>query len=214
MKIVPYGLDAQELVKAVWAGTKSMIQNDGSMTNEERFWETFCSILGKDVRRLEAVFEEFYLNEFIAVKSTTSVNPIAKECIRLLKEKGYRLILATNPVFPRVATHARIKWAGLNPEDFELITTYENSSYCKPNLDYYRAILDITGNTPIDCIMVGNDVKEDMGTVKLGMEAFLLKDNLINSEDIEITHLQQGDFEDLLEMIQQLPKLLNREDAV
>jgi len=206
-KVTPYGLDSQGLIKAVWAGTKSMIKNDGSMTNEERFWEVFCSILGEKVRKLEAVFEDFYLNEFNVAKSTTSTNPIAKECIQLLKEKGYRLVLATNPIFPRVATNTRVKWAGLNPEDFELITTYENSSYCKPNLEYYKAILDIVGNTPQECMMVGNDVKEDMGVVQLGMDAFLLKDCLINTEDIDITDFRQGNFYDLLQMIKSLPNI-------
>jgi FMN phosphatase YigB (HAD superfamily) len=207
-KVEPYGLNVQELVKAVWAGTKAMVDNDGSITNENRFWEVFSSILGEEVRKLEPVFEDFYLNEFSAVKSTTSVNPLAKECIRLIKEKGYHLILATNPVFPKVATFARIQWAGLSTEDFELITTYENSSYCKPNLDYYRAILDKIGLAAKDCIMVGNDVKEDMGIISLGMDAFLLKDCMINSENLDITNIKQGNFEDLLKLIQKLPDVI------
>jgi FMN phosphatase YigB (HAD superfamily) len=205
LKMAPYGLDAKELIKAVWAGTKAMITNDGAKTNEKRFWETFSGILGEEVLKLEPVFENFYLNEFIATKNTTTVNPLAKECIRLLKEKGYLLVLATNPVFPKVATQARIKWAGLNPEDFELITTYENSSYCKPNLDYYKAILTMIGKQPKECIMVGNDVKEDMGVIKLGIDAFLLKDCLINSEEADIESLTQGSFDELLEMIKRLP---------
>jgi len=207
VKITPYGFDSQELIKAVWAGTKSMIKNDGSMTNEERFWQVFCSILGVKVRKLEAVFEDFYLNEFNDAKCTTSTNPIAKECIQRLKEKGYRLVLATNPIFPRVATNTRLKWAGLNPEDFELITTYENSSYCKPKLEYYKAILDIVGKVPQECMMVGNDVKEDMAVEELGMDTFLLKDCLINTEDIDITDFHQGNFYDLLEMIKSLPNI-------
>ena len=38
--------------------------------------------------------------------------------IQELKEKGYNIILATNPIFPKVATLNRIKWANLNPNDF------------------------------------------------------------------------------------------------
>jgi FMN phosphatase YigB (HAD superfamily) len=205
-KLVPYGINAQELIKAVWEGTKAMITNDGTKTNEERFWDTFCAVLGDEVRKLESVFEDFYTNEFNETKCATSENPLAKECIHMLKEKGYRLILATNPVFPRVATFARIKWAGLNPEDFELITTYENSSYCKPNLDYYREILKTIGKEPGECMMVGNDVKEDMGVLKLGMDAFLLKDCLINTGNVDISHLKQGNFNDLLVLIKSLKK--------
>jgi len=31
---------------------------------------------------------------------------------------GFRVALATNPIFPAIATEKRIRWAGLTPEDF------------------------------------------------------------------------------------------------
>lgn len=207
VKMLPYGLDAKKLVKAVWEGTKSMILNNGSMTNEQRFWEVFCGLLGEEVRELEPVFDHFYQNEFIVTKSATSTNPLAKECVKLLKEKGYRIVLATNPVFPQIATYTRMQWAGLNPEDFDLITTYENFSYCKPNLEYYKAILNTIGKAPEECIMIGNDVQEDMCAAKLGMDTFLLKDCLVCTEEDDLTGFCQGNFEDLLEMIRVLPNL-------
>ena len=51
------------------------------------------------------------------------------------KEKGYQLVLATM-LFSQEATLARIEWAGLNKNDFVLITTYEDFHYAKPNLGY------------------------------------------------------------------------------
>ncbi len=208
MKVIPHGLNPKELVNAVWTGTKSMIGNDGSMTNEQRFWESFCDIMGEESRELETLFDDFYRNEFSAAKNTTFSHPNAKECVELLKEKGYQIAIATNPLFPRIATLTRMKWAGLAPEDFDLITTYENSSFCKPNLEYYKEVLINIGKEPQECIMVGNDVKEDMCAAQLGMETFLLKDCLICSEDDDITTYQQGSFDDLLEMIKDLPTLL------
>ncbi|MBH1941790.1 HAD family hydrolase [Mobilitalea sibirica] len=207
MKSAPYGLEAQGLIKAVWVGTKAMIDNDGSMTNEQRFWDVFSGVLGEKVRKMAPVFEEFYQNEFNKAKVATKTNPIAKDCIDLLKSKGYRLALATNPVFPRVATLQRIQWAGLNQEDFEWITTYENSSYCKPNLEYYKAILREIHREPEECIMIGNDIKEDMCVKELGMETFLLKDCLINNVGEDITVYRQGDFNSLLNYIKELPDL-------
>jgi FMN phosphatase YigB (HAD superfamily) len=206
-KIVAHGLDPRILVKAVMAGTQSMVENDGSMTNEQRFWEVFCKIMGEESRQLEPVFEDFYRNEFAAAKSTTFTHPRAKECISLLKEKGYCLALATNPLFPRVATLTRIRWAGLVPEDFELITTYDNSSYCKPNLKYYEEVLSKIGKKPNECIMVGNDVKEDMCAAALGMDTFLLKDCLICKEDADISNYRQGSFDDLYDLIKDLPSV-------
>lgn len=207
MKLVPYGQEPQRLIKAVWAGTKAMIENDGRMTNEQKFWEVFAGILGEEIRELEPVFEEFYKTEFHHARKATRTNPIAAECIRVLKEKGYKLILATNPLFPRIATHTRILWADLNPEDFEHITTYENSSYSKPNMEYYKSILNHIGKKPEECIMVGNDIREDMCVAALGMETFLLKDCLINSMGEDTSEHRQGDFEDLLELIKGLQDL-------
>jgi FMN phosphatase YigB (HAD superfamily) len=207
MKMIPHGLDPKELVKAVWTGTMSMIGNDGTMTNENRFWETFCERMGQEARQLEPIFTDFYSNEFSAAKSTTSTHPHAKECVKVLKDKGYKIALATNPLFPRIATHTRIKWAGLDVEDFDWITTYENSSYCKPNLEYYKEVLTNIGKKPQECIMVGNDVKEDMCVADLGVDTYLLKDCLICAKEEDITRFQQGDFDDLLEKIKGLPNV-------
>jgi FMN phosphatase YigB (HAD superfamily) len=207
-KVMTQGIDPQKLVKAVWAGTGAMVENDGTMTNEQRFWLVFYGIMGEEAKKLEPVFDHFYRNEFIDAKSTTYSHPNAALCIRALKEKGYRVALATNPLFPRIATYTRMQWAGLKTDDFELITTYENSSFCKPNLKYYEEILSALGRKADECIMVGNDVKEDMCVAKLGMDTFLLNECLINSEEADITGYKQGNFDELLEMIRQLPEIL------
>ena len=122
-----------------------------------------------------------------------------KTVIKILKEKGVRVVLATNPVFPAVATLNRIRWAGLNSEDFEYITTYENSSYCKPNPSYYQEILAKIGVEPSQCIMVGNDVGEDMvAPSQLGMKTFLLTDCLINKTQKSVEEYNHGDFDCLI----------------
>ena len=114
-----------------------------------------------------------------------------------LKEKGIRVVLATNPLFPSIATENRIRWAGLQPEDFEYFTTFENSHYCKPNLDYYQEILEKRSLKPEECLMVGNDVGEDMITEQLGMKTFLLTDCLINKENKDISQYPNGGFAEL-----------------
>ena len=128
-------------------------------------------------------------------------HPKAAETVRALKEKGFRVALATNPIFPQIATAQRIRWTGLTPEDFELFTTYENSHFCKPNLSYYEEVLERLGVTPQECLMVGNDVSEDMIAEKLGMKVFLLTDCLINKEDKDISVYPSGSFEQLLECL-------------
>jgi FMN phosphatase YigB (HAD superfamily) len=119
----------------------------------------------------------------------------------MLQEKGLRIILATNPLFPACATIRRIQWAGMRPENFEIITTYENSRFSKPNLKYYQAIMEQPGVKAEECLMVGNDVGEDMIAAKLGLKVFLLTDCLINKDDADITRWPHGGFDDLMEYL-------------
>lgn len=201
---MPHGLNPEELVKGVWAGTMSMIKNDGKRSNEDVFWDTFCSIFGDEIRGKLSVFEDFYQNDFQAAKEYCSPNPKAVEAVKLAKEKGFRLALATNPVFPSIATESRIHWAGLKPSDFELYTTYENSNYCKPNPDYYRFILNQLKVKPEECLMIGNDVTEDGIVMELGMRVFLVTDCLINKENKDYSNLPHGDFDALIDFIRAL----------
>lgn len=200
-KMVPYGYDPQRLVKAIWTGTEAMVKNDGSVRNDDAFWACFAGIFGPDVRKDEPIFEEYYYNEFQQVRQVCGFNPEAGKTVKKLKEMGFRLVLATNPLFPAIATQSRAKWAGLDIEDFDLITTYENSSHCKPNPDYYREILDSIGARAEDCLMVGNDALEDMVAEKVGMQVFLLTPHLINKHQLDISRYPQGDFSKLLEFV-------------
>ena len=202
--LAPHGYDPQSLIKAVWAGTGAMVKNDGKALNEDVFWYVFNSILGRDARQDLALFEEFYRTEFQKAKDSCGFNPAAVEAIRQIKDMGYRLILATNPLFPAIATYSRARWAGLNPEDFELVTTYENSRFCKPNPDYYREILGKIALDGSKCLMVGNDVGEDMVAQKLGMKTFLLTDCLINKTAEDISQYPHGSFPELLHYIRSL----------
>ena len=196
-KLAPYGYEPDKLVKAVWHGTGAMIQNDGSCTNEVVFWKDFTNIFGEQARSHEPVFAEYYEKDFQQVKNICGYTPKAAEIVRSLKAAGIRVALATNPVFPAIATESRIRWAGLEPEEFELYTTYENIGFCKPNLDYYREILRRMELDAADCLMVGNDVDEDMVAGKLGMEVFLLTDHLINKSGTDIDAFPHGSFDDL-----------------
>jgi FMN phosphatase YigB (HAD superfamily) len=131
-------------------------------------------------------------------------DPRAAELISNLKRMGLRLILATNPLFPAMATHRRVRWAGLKPENFEWITTYENSRFAKPNPEYYREILNRFDLHPEDCLMIGNDVDEDMIAQSLGMKVFLLTDCLINRNNQDISEFPQGSYPELLAYIKEI----------
>lgn len=196
--LIPYGYEPNRLIQNIWSGTKAMIKNNGSKTNEAAFWDHFASLYEEDVRKDEPLFAHFYENEFQLVRNVCGFSQEASKILAMLKEKGCRIILATNPIFPAIATHSRIRWAGLQPEDFEWITTYENSSHCKPNIEYYRDILAHIDESADNCIMVGNDVNEDMIAGELGMDVFLLTDCLINRDSKDLTNYPKGSFTELM----------------
>ena len=203
-KLAPYGYDPEKLISAIWAGTSEMIKNTGEQTNEKAFWKKFCEIFGQDALKDEPIFEEFYRTDFSKVKEVCGYNALATKVIVTVKQKGLRVALATNPIFPAIATQNRIRWAGLVPEDFELYTTYENSRFCKPNLDYFRDILNTLGVYAEECLMVGNDVDEDMVAQNLGMQVFLLTDCLLNKSRRDISEYPHGDMEQLIEFVNAL----------
>ena len=202
--MAPHGYEPEALVSAVWAGTSAMVKNDGKRTNHDAFWQKFSEFYGEKAARDMPLFDSFYETAFQNAKALCGMNPLAAKAVSAAKERGFTVCLATNPVFPAVATHSRVRWAGLEPSDFALITTYENSSFCKPNPDYYADIAARLGVSPEQCLMVGNDVGEDMTAANLGMKVFLLTDCLINRKNADISELPRGGFEMLIDYIAKL----------
>lgn len=196
-KLLPHGYQAEMLVDGIWAGTAAMVKNDGQCTNEEAFWRRFGQIFGEKALADKPIFDEYYQVEFQQVAEVCGCTPEAKETVEELKRRGYRLALATNPIFPKVATESRIRWAGLEPEQFELYTTYENTCYCKPNPAYYQDLLQRLGCQAGECLMVGNDVEEDMIAASIGMQVFLLTDCMINKKERDIAIFPHGSFAQL-----------------
>ncbi len=203
-RLAPHGYEPQKLIDSIWSGTAAMVKNDGSVTNEERFWQGFEAAYGKPARKDEELFAAFYREDFDKVQSSCGYTPASREIIDTVKAKGLRTALATNPIFPRMATERRIVWAGLDPHDFELVTTYENSCHCKPNPDYYRDVMQALGVDAKECLMVGNDVGEDMIAETLGCRVFLLTNDLINTKNVDISVYPNGNYEDLLAFIKNL----------
>lgn len=197
------GVPAEKLVQCVWAGTKSMVKNDGSASNEKRFWDTFLSLTGIESETILEETNYFYSHEFNRAKSATGENHLARETIEAARGKGRKVILATNPLFPMAAQHSRISWIGLNENDFDLITAYETDRFCKLNPAYYTEICARIGVSPPESLMIGNDVGEDMLAARAaGIDGWLLTDCLIPAEE-EWTG-PSGNYNDMLNMLKSL----------
>jgi len=203
-KLMPHGYPREGLIKAIWTGTEAMVRHDGTKTNEQDFWDSFTHNFGPEALKDMPLFEDYYRNEFQGTRAACGCTGMAKAVVDKCKALGLRVALATNPLFPAIATHSRIRWAGLEPEDFELVTTYENSSACKPDLLYYKEVMGKLGVVPEECLMVGNDVVEDMVARHLGLRVFLLTPCLLNKDNEDIGQFPHGGFPELLSYLEQV----------
>jgi len=200
-KIIPMGFDKDAFIKAIKAGMGAMIGNDGTKTNEEAFWEVFEGGLNVKREQLLDMFLEFYKNEFDEVKEIVPERISRRELIDNLKSRGYTLVLATNPLFPIEAVATRLSWIQLLPEDFSLVTTFDNSRYCKPSIEYFQDILSKINKSPEECVMIGNNTLEDMICEKIGITAGLVVTNLENRSNYDISQFINGTLDEVVEAL-------------
>lgn len=194
------GYDAKELVGAMWQGVYAMVKNDGAKTNCDMFWQCFAGTFGEKVYNDIPIFDKFYTNEFHKAKAFTSENPLAKEAVRLVRAAADKVILATNPIFPTEAVESRLSWIGLSYADFDFVTDYSNSGFCKPNPKYYLDIAEKMDVDPAKCLMVGNNTEEDIvAGAAAGMDTYLITDCLICEK--EMPECKSGSFDEFLEFI-------------
>lgn len=203
-KAAPYGYDKDKLIDAVWKGTGAMVRNDGSSSNDEVFWRVFAKQCGERAYEDKHIFDDFYANEFHNVRPSCGFDPNALRAVNAAKATGAKVALASNPIFPLVAQKNRARWAGIDPEIFDLVTGYENSRFCKPSPGYFSDIASELGVKCEECLIIGNDVDEDMCAAKLGMSVFLVTSNVINREGADTSAYRQGDLAELCDYLEML----------
>lgn len=163
---------SEALIQSLRIATHAMMTSPG-VRNDIVFWERFGPLLGGSRAELEPYFEQFYAEKFAALRTCTLPVDGALELVEWFRTRGARLVLATNPVFPRSAIVHRLEWAGFTPEAFELLTTYEVMYTTKPDPGYYREILAHVGVAPERALMVGNDLVNDIEpALAVGLSTF------------------------------------------
>ncbi len=199
---------AEELTKLIWESTEYMINNtDGNKTNAHAFFENFYSKIPYDSEDIDILFNDFYNNDFYKIGDMTSKSQTMVAAVNLLRDKGYELVVATNPLFPKQAILDRIEWAGLDREDFIYISCFEEMHYCKPHIQFYEELLSIIDRRGEECMMVGNDLEEDMVAKKIGISTYLIEDFKIQRENDMSMVDNHGMYRDFYKFIGKLPQL-------
>lgn len=197
-------IDPKKLVDLIWEATGEMVRNTEYKTNEEVFMNKFSQLIEGDLDIYRKRFDAFYDNGFLKSRQAVFDHPMVRSSIELLKEKGYQLVIATNPIFPLKAILHRIQWAGLNADDFIYISSYERNHFCKPQVQFYQEVIEAIGKKPCQCMMVGNDVQEDLVAASLGMKTFLIDNYMIHRTQEEIITTYRGSYEDFYDFVSQL----------
>ena len=190
----------------LWDGIRAMMYNQSGKTNREAFAEAFTAHTGIDYYANEKLFIDYYLTEYNDCAASCRAIPLAREIVRILREKGYVLTLATSPLYPTEATHTRIGWAGLDEKDFAFVTTFESFHSAKPSLSFDEEVCRKLGVLPQDCLMVGNDVQEDGAARETGMPVLLVTDCLINRSGESLEGFITGTLAELYQWAQALPE--------
>ena len=196
--------DPRLIGKCILAGSEAMMASTNpDRTLEEVFWAHFERLSGITRASSEALFEAYYHSPaFDAVREVTPAEPLVPEILAAARRTGLRIVLATSPLFPRVATQKRVQWAGLQSSDFEFITTFEDCHAAKPHRAYYEEVLGRLGLQGSECYMVGNDAREDLpAPAELGMETFLLLNHAIIPQGYEYRCDHEGDYHALLRFL-------------
>jgi len=208
-------IDGKLLAKYILESTEAMVNNLEPRPNEEKFMEHFAKLVEvEDLREYKQKFDLFYDERFDLVKECVERIPIIEDSIEILKDKGYKLVVATNPIFPIKAIYKRIEWAGLDVEDFSYISCYQKNSYCKPRIQFYQEVLDAIKKEPQECYMVGNDVQEDLVAGELGIETYLITDYIINRNNQKIETTYQGNYQDFYDFVKALPAVLPKDKGL
>lgn len=165
----------KEFIAHLMAATEAMLANDGRDTNEAVFAEVFYPLIRRSRAEMEPIFLDFYRQDFPSLREYTRCRPEARMAVKAAFDRGYDVVIATNPLFPEIAIRQRLDWAGIGDFPYRLVTTYENSRACKPNLLYFRQILETIGRPADACLMVGNE-PVDLIAGALGCPTYLVED--------------------------------------
>ncbi len=199
----------ENFMKILYGSVMSMVKNTEYRTNEEVFRDTLRSYVKDDLDTYTEMFKSYYKNEFHVLKEAVLDHTEMQEATKLLKNKGYELVIATNPLFPKEAIDERIKWSGVDRNDFSYVSYFEKNHYCKPNIQYYEEILENINKAPDECIMVGNDVLEDLIAGKLGITTYLVTNHLLNRNNIKIETDYMGNYQEFLTFAENMPSINN-----
>ncbi|WP_419419426.1 HAD family hydrolase [Legionella sp. D16C41] len=185
---------------------QKLLNNTTSLTNFDVFINHLvdCS-RSKNKATIERLVRQIFSKDFPRLKHFFYPIPQNKEILLWAKKNNYRLILATNPVFPISAIKTRLEAGGLDLNYFNGVTHAENMTRTKPRVEYYQELVSKFQLQPHECLMIGNDPIKDLPAACVGMNTFLLSTAknqhvIANLNDSRLT--ARGNYQALIHYLQ------------
>ncbi len=170
-----------QFMAALLRASREVIHStDVSLTNHTVFWQAFSQYSGTDAQEMESFINGFYADEFPKMRVLTSRRDVAALLVKYCLAQDWQVVVATNPLFPRVAIEERLCWAGVPvcENDYALVTTLENMHSTKPNVAYYEEILEVLEVAADTAVMVGDDWTNDIEpAAQLGIRTYWINQN-------------------------------------
>lgn len=188
----------EHFLKSLWEATSAVIADlDPQKTNEQVFEEAFLQAVQVEKETLWPILDDFYERVFPTLSYLSEPTPLAGKICEEAIAQGYELAVATNPIFPKAAIEQRLHWAGVGHIPFAVVTVYEEWCFTKPHRQYYESICRRMNVSPEQCVMVGNDVQEDMAASLIGMKTYLVEGYVIDRGEPQYPIDDRGTLEDL-----------------
>jgi FMN phosphatase YigB (HAD superfamily) len=200
---LPESISAQKAIRAMHRSVSAMFANkDADKTLEQVLFEVLDEDLDIAPDTYLASLEAFLREDLDDLRPLVAAHGLSASLVDVVLDRGWQVVLATNPIFPMSIIDARLNWGELDKGKFHHVTAYENAHFCKPDPLFFTEILDDMQIKPQHCLMVGNDPLHDLSAGQIGMQTCLLTPWRIARADAPFAPDWQGSHQDLLLLLQ------------
>jgi len=186
-------------VAAMFANT------DASRTLESILFEVLQEELAVSSEWYVECLARFCQDDLESLRPLVTGHPLSSQLIESSLNRGWKVVLATNPIFPRVVVDARVSWGGMDGDAFYHVAAYETAHFCKPRPLFFKEILGRLQIPAEACLMVGNDTVHDLAASQVGMQTCLLTPWAFKRPDACFEADWKGRHEELLALIEKRP---------
>ena len=207
-QMAPY-TDTRKLAPVMMAATQNMFTNtDPRRTLKEAFDPDFYPKLGITETEVRPTLTQFYDEVFPDLKTVAQSRPEAQTLIETAFARGWRVAIATSPLFPQAAIQHRLNWAGVPAQKYPyaIIPSFESFHFTKPNPAYFAELLGRFGWPRGATVMVGNDADHDIrGAQLIGIPTFWISNGQPYPEGFPAPSAS-GKLEDLIPWLDATPE--------